>query len=106
MNLEGTLVVGAGEGARTLRIATRDLGSGGASVESSEPLSVGSAVTLRLMLPAAKDGSARPIELPARVTRTEGDNPCTLGLDFTPAPRAVLETLKRFIFRARDGSHR
>jgi c-di-GMP-binding flagellar brake protein YcgR len=106
MTLEGDLVVGSGPGARMLRIVTCDLGAGGASIESPEPLDEGAAVTLQLTLAGAAEGAPRMIALPATVTRVEGENPCRLALTFAGAPPTAVEALKRFIFRARDRTRR
>ena len=106
MTLEGDLVVGSGAGARTLRIVTCDLGPGGASIESPEPLGEGSAVTLQLEVSGAAAEAPRLIALPATVTRVEGENPCRLALTFAGAPPTLVEALKRFIFRARERARR
>jgi PilZ domain-containing protein len=99
-------VVGSGDEARILGVVTCDVGTGGASIESPEPLAVGTAVTLQLVLAGAKDGNARRVELPAVVTRIEDGNPCRCALSFTADRPAAIETLKRFIFRARDDHRR
>jgi len=102
MTLEGDLVVGSGAGARMFRIVTCDLGAGGAWIESPEPLGEGTAVTLRLSLAGGAEEAPRTIALPATVTRVEGENPCRVALTFAGAPPTAIETLKRFIFRARE----
>ena len=106
VTLEGTLLVGSGDGARSLRVVTCDLGTGGASITLPEPLVVGTAVTLRLVLAAGRDGTTSPLELPAIVARLEDDAPCRCALRFTATRPAAVETLKRFMLRARDDRRR
>ena len=106
MALEGELVVGSGPEARILRFVTSDVGPGGASIESPEPLGAGTAVTLRLALAGAAEEAPKMLALAATVTRAEGENPCRLALSFAGARPTALETLKRFIFRARDRARR
>ena len=106
ITLEGTLVVGSGDEARVLAVATCDVGMGGASIDSPERLVVGAPVTLRLALPGPRDADTRRVELPAVVTRAEGDNPCRCAVSFTAARPSEIESLKRFIFRARDDRRR
>lgn len=98
--------MGSGVGARMLRVVTCDLGPGGASIESPEPLGEGTAVTLQLALAGAAEEAPRMIALPAIVTRVEGEDPCRLALTFAGAPPTAIEALKRFIFRARDRARR
>jgi len=102
MTLEADLVVGSDSGARMLRVVTCDLGAGGASIESPEPVEAGATVTLQLTLVDAAEEAPRLIALPAIVTRIEGVNPFRLALTFAGAHPAAVEALKRFIFRARD----
>ena len=103
--LKGTLRLGEGAAARVLPLVTRDLGAGGAQAGLAEPIPVGTEALLRLALPAER-GVEAPITLSCRVVRVEGAGPAEVALAFHDTPPAVLETLKRFLFRARDKSGR
>ena len=103
--LKGTLRPGDGPEARVLPLVTRDLGAGGAHVSLAEPLPVGTTALLRLALPAEK-GQPASLDIPCKVVRVEGAGPAEVGLSFLGARGPVLETLKKFLFRARERSAR
>jgi PilZ domain-containing protein len=106
ITLQGTLIVGSGDEARILQVVTCDVATGGASIDVPEPLVVGASVTLQLVLPGTRGGDARRVALPGLVTRIEEDNPCRCAVSFTAVRPSEIETLKSFIFRARDDRRR
>ena len=103
--LKGTLRPGDQPETRVLPLVTRDLGAGGAHVSLAEPLPVGTSALLRLALPV-EGGPATSIDIPCKVVRVEGAGPAEVALSFSEAKGPVLETLKKFLFRARERSAR
>ena len=103
--VKGTLRLGEGPDPRVLPLVTRDLGAGGAQVSLAEPIPVGTRALLRLSIPAEK-GQPTALDLPCSVVRVDGTGPAEVGLAFLGTKAPVLETLKKFLFRARERSAR
>ena len=95
-----TLRLGEGSSARVLPLVTRDLGAGGAQASLAEPVPVGTRATLRLSLPADR-GDATSLDLPCTVVRVDGAAPAEVALSFGGTRTPAIETLKRYIHRAR-----
>ncbi len=103
--LKGTLRLGEGADARVLPLVTRDLGAGGAQVSLAEPILVGTRALLRLSIPA-DTGQPTALDLPCSVVRVDGTGPAEVALAFFETKAPALESLKKFLFRARERSAR
>jgi len=99
--LKGTLRLGEESDVRVLPLVTRDLGAGGAQCSLAEPLPVGARGILRLSLPV-EGGAAGSLDIPCRVVRVEGSGPVEVALAFSESKSPALESLKKYLLRARE----
>jgi hypothetical protein len=103
--LKGTLRLGEGPESRVLPLVTHDLGAGGGQASLAEPIPVGTRALLRLSLPAER-GPAVSIDLPCSIVRVDGAGPAEVALSFGETRSPALETLKKFLYRARERTAR
>jgi hypothetical protein len=87
-------------------VTTRDLGAGGALCEVGRSVPAGGLYLFRVDLPGGAGGRKEQVELPARIVRVEGEAPWVIAVRFVSPPARTVETLKRFLWRARQTSGR